>query len=107
MEYRIQYVNRKIKGGYIGMNSEASKQLNIPFKHKRPKHTIVIYKKVPHSVREATIRHEQAEKYFVKEKHLNRKMSHYNALRFENVNKPFPKKNIKKELKKMGFKIKR
>jgi len=36
---------------------------------------------------------------------MGRKKSHYNALRFEKMEKPFPTQNIRQELKKMGFKI--
>jgi len=36
---------------------------------------------------------------------MGRKKSHYNALRFEKLDKPFPQENIRRELKNMGFKI--
>jgi len=103
MKYKIEYTNKKLKGGYIGMNNEAAKQLHVPFRHKCPEHTVVIFRKVPHSVRTNTIRHEEAERYFVKDLHMNRKKSHLQALRFENYNKPFPKTQIKYNLEKMGF----
>jgi len=106
MKYKIEYVNKKIKGGYIGLNAEAAKQLHIPFHHKHPEHTILIYKKVPKDVRTTTEHHEMAEEYFVKNLHEGRKESHYNALRFENLNKPFPTNNIKQKLKEMKFKTK-
>ena len=103
MKDKIEYSNKKFKGGYIGMNEEAAKQLHIPFKHKHPEHTIEIYHKLPHDVRYTTIRHEEAEEYFVKNLHKNRQQSHAMALRFENRKVPFPKTNIKYNLKKMGF----
>ena len=103
MKTKIQYTNKKFKGGYVGMNDEAAKQLHIPFRHSCPAHTVVIFKKEPHDVRYTTIRHEEAERYFVKDMHKNRKQSHLMALRFENYNKPFPKTQIKYNLKKMGF----
>lgn len=43
------------------MNSEAARQLKIPFKHKQPKHTIVIYDKSSKGVKRTTIEHEKAE----------------------------------------------
>lgn len=105
MKYKIKYTQKKFKGGYIGMNSEAARQLKIPFKHKQPKHTIVIYDKSSKGVKRTTIEHEKAESYFVRALGMSRKKSHYNALRFENLGKPFPQENIRRELKSMGFKI--
>ena len=105
MKYKIKYTQKKIKGGYIGMNSEAARQLKIPFKHKKPKHTIVIYDKLSKGVKRTTIEHEKAESYFVRALGMGRKKSHYNALRFEKLDKPFPQENIRRELKNMGFKI--
>ena len=104
MKTKIEYVKKKLKYGFIGMNKNAAKVHHIPYKHKQPEHTIIVYKKVSKPVRVATIRHEEMERYLMK-KHLSYKKAHYNALRFENLNKPFPKTNIKQKLKKMGFKV--
>jgi hypothetical protein len=106
MKYKIQYVKNKLKGGYIGMNAEAAKQLNIPFKHKSPQHTLVIYNGVSKAIQKTTINHEKAERYFVSILNMRRKKSHYNALRFENLGIPFPSTNIKSKLKEVNFKIK-
>jgi hypothetical protein len=104
MKTNIEYIKKKIKGGYIGMNLEASKQLHLPYKHKHPEHTILVYHDVPKDVRVATIRHEEAERYAVRCLHKNRKNSHNFALKFENKNKPFPQNDIKRKLKQMGVK---
>ncbi len=87
------------------MNSEAARQLKIPFKHKHPVHTILIYSKVPKDVRRATEHHEEAEEYFMRTLHMRYHRAHNNALRFEKLEKPFPKKDIKRRLKEMNFKI--
>ena len=105
MEYQIQYKKKKDKYGFIGMNKYASKAHNIPYNHKKPAHTLTVYKKVPHSVRVATINHEKCEAYLMKNKHMSYRKAHYNALRFENTGKPFPKTRIKENLKKMGFRV--
>lgn len=106
MKYKIEYVKKKIKpGNYIGMNSHAAKQLGIPFNHKSPEHTLVIYAGVSKAIQKTTINHEKAERYFVSVLHMRRKKSHYNALRFENLDIPFPSTNIKKKLKEVNFKI--
>lgn len=103
MKYKVQYVKNKLRGGYIGLNYGASKQLHIPFKHKHPKHTILIYHNIPHNVRQTTIAHEKAESYAIKCLKMNREKSHKLALRFETLGKPFPTYNIKQNLTRMGF----
>lgn len=106
MKTQIQYVNKKIKpGNWIGMNVNASKKLHVPFKHKHPEHTIEIYRRMPKDVRVATEHHEEMESYLMNSKHYKYPKAHNVALRFENMDKPFPKKNIKENLDKMGFNI--
>ena len=107
MKYKIEY-KKKIPYGYIGMNKYAAKPHHIVWNHKKhPEHTIEIKKGLPHSVKVATIRHEEIEEYLMKNKHMGYHKAHSNALRFENYNKPFPNTRIKEKLKKMGFRIKK
>lgn len=105
MKTKIQYTKKKMKYGFIGMNVEAARAHKIPFKHKHPEHTILIYKKEPKDVRVATERHEEMESYLMRTKHFPYKRAHKNALRFENFNIPFPKKDIKRKLKEVHFRI--
>lgn len=92
MKTKIEYTNKKLKYGFIGMNKEAAKAHHIPFKHKNPEHTIIVYQKVPKDVRVATIRHEEMERYLMHTKHYNYHKAHNLALNFEKLNKPFPSK---------------
>lgn len=101
MKEKIEY-RKKIEKGYIGMNKFAAKSLHIPFKHNE--HTIEIKKDLPKKVRVHTIRHEEAEEYYMKNKHYSYHQAHKKALEFEKLNKPFPKTHIKQKLKKMNFK---
>jgi len=103
MKYKIEYVKRKLKNGYIGMNKQASAKLKVPFKHKHPEHTIVIYKNEPKKVRVHTIRHEKIEEYLIRNKHYSYHKAHHLALKFEQLDKPFPRKDIKRKLIKWGI----
>jgi len=107
MKTKIDYINKKTKFGFIGMNEEAAKAHNIPWKHKKhPEETIEIYKHMPKDFRTTTEHHEEIERYLMKSKHEKYHEAHANALRFENLNIPFPTKNIKQKLKEEHFKIK-
>lgn len=107
MKFQIQYINKKKKYGFIGMNDSSHKHCKVEWNHKKhPEHTIEVYKKLPKEVRVATIRHEMCEKYLENTKHQGYHQAHANALRFEELDKPFPTDRIKERLKKMGFKIK-
>jgi len=103
MRYQIEYKDKKTKYGFIGMNKFAALAHKILYKHKHPEHVLEIYGKVPKKVRLHTIRHEMAEEYFMKNKKYPYKKAHKLALKFEELNKPFPKTNIKRKLKEMGF----
>lgn len=104
MKPKIQYISKKKKGGYIGMNARASRSLKIEeHRRKHPEHTIQVYKKMSHKQKVNTIRHEEAEYYFMKNKHYSYKKAHQKAIEFEKLNIPFPKKNVKRELVKIGF----
>jgi len=103
MKYTINYKNKKMKYGFIGMNKFASDAHDMEYKHKHPEHTIEVYKKVPKKVRLDTIHHEEMEEYLMKNRHFSYHKAHAIALRFEKLNKPFPKKNIKAILKKWEF----
>jgi hypothetical protein len=106
MKTQIQYINKKTKFGFIGMNDSASKTHNIKWNHKKhPEHTIEIYKNVPKDVRVATIAHEKMEKYLMNTQHQRYKRAHKNALRFEELDIPFPSTNIKQKLKQVNFDI--
>ena len=103
MKYQIDYKNKKIKYGFIGMNKFAAKVHGILYKHKHPEHVLEIYKKVPKKVRLHTIHHEMAEEYYMKNRKYSYSKAHKIALKFEKLNKPFPRTNIKRKLKEMGF----
>lgn len=108
MKYKIE-TKKYIEGNYIGMNSFASKSTQhyhhkkIPFNHKHPEHIIEIKKDLPKKVRLDTIHHEESEEYLMKNKHYPYHKAHKMALKYEKLNKPFPTKNIKSNLIKMGF----
>ena len=66
MKYRIEYVKKPIgkdgKGNvYVGMNAQAARELHVPFNHKKPTHTIVVYKNQSKTERLKTILHEKVE----------------------------------------------
>lgn len=103
MNYEIEEEKKKEKFGFIGMNKFAAKAHGIGWPKKHGEHLIRIYKDVPHSVRLHTIRHEECEEYFMKNFHYNYQQAHKMALRFEKYEKPFPKKNARNELKKIGL----
>lgn len=106
MKFKIQYINKKTKNGFIGVNESAHKHCKTEWNHKKhPEHTIEVYKNVPKNVRLATIHHEEMEKYLMNTKHQRYKKAHYNALRFENLDIPFPSTNIKQKLKEVNFDI--
>lgn len=103
--YRINYEKRirGMKGGYMGMNSYAAKSKGLDFKVKKPYHTIMVLKNLPKKVRVSTERHERVEKWLMKNNHWNYKLAHEHALEFEKMNKPFPRKNTRNNLIKMGL----
>lgn len=107
MKTKIEYIDKKTKFGFIGMNREAAKEHHIKWNHKKhPEETIEIYKHMPKDVKIATLHHEQMERYLMKNKHFSYHKAHKNALRFENLDIPFPSTNIKKRLKEVNFDIK-
>lgn len=84
MKTRIQYVKNKIMpGGYVGMNSRAARSLRIPFYHKKPEHTIVIWKGLNKNEKEHTIKHERIELDLMKRKHYSYQKAHKIALKEE------------------------
>lgn len=106
MKYKIEYVKNKVKGGWIGMNKFASAEHGLPYFHKHPEHTLVIYKKVPHDVRTTTIKHEKVEEYLMKDKHMHYHPAHDIALKYEEdprrinaIIKDLNKKYMKKKCK--------
>ncbi len=103
MKYEIEERKEKEKYGFIGMNIFAARAHGINWPKKHGQHVIRIYKKVPKSVRLHTIRHEECEQYFMKNFHYSYHDAHQLALKFEKYEKPFPKKNIKRELEKIGL----
>lgn len=104
MKTNIEYIKKKTKYGFIGMNNDAAKSHHIPYKHKHPEHTILVYRNVPKDVRVNTIRHEEMERYLMHKKHYDYKHAHKLALKFEDLKRPFPSSNIKQRLKQMGAK---
>ncbi len=114
MKTQIQYINKKEKYGFIGMNEFASKAHNIEWKHKKhPEQTIEIYKKSSHAVRVQTLKHERIEMYVMKKLLAKRysmkeayEIAHYKfALVYESVNKPMSSimKLVNIKLKKLGY----
>lgn len=107
MKTKIEYIKHKTKYGFIGMNADAAHSHSINWNHKKhPEHTIEIYKNVPKKIRVHTIRHEEMEQYLMHNKHYSYHKAHNLALKFEKLNKPFPKNNIKRNLIKIGAKTK-
>lgn len=103
MKYKIEEEKKKEKFGFIGMNAFAAKAHGIKWTKKHPEHLIKIYKKVSKGVRLHTIRHEECEEYFMKNYGYSYHKAHQLALKFEKCEKPFPKRNIKKELEIIGL----
>jgi hypothetical protein len=56
---KVKFVGKKFKGGFVGMNYFAAKELKIPFPYK--KETVVIWKRLPPKAIVHTIAHERAE----------------------------------------------
>lgn len=103
-KYEVEKLTKKSeKAGYIGMNRFAAKSLRLPFKHKHPEHTIEVAEGLDKDLRMRTIRHEETEEYFMKNKHYSYKKAHKLALKFERKHMPFPRKNTKNVLKKIGL----
>ena len=102
MKFKIEN-RRNIPEGYIGLNFEANKTLKFPYPQKHPEHTILIKSNLPKQVRIHTERHEEIEEYLIKNKHYPYHKAHKLALKFETYNIPFPKKNEKRELIKIGL----
>jgi len=103
-KYIVKKIGKEAKrAGYVGMNKFAAKSLHFPFKHKHPEHTIEVKPGVSKKYRQRIIHHEETEEYFMKNKKYNYKKADALAQRFEKEHKPFPSKNTKKEMKKIGF----
>lgn len=80
---KVAEVEHKIKGGYIGLNMEAAKQLGI--KTNIPYNEIVRFKGSPKWQKEETTRHELIEEHAVRYGRLCRHDSHLLALAFEDT----------------------
>ena len=103
-KYIVERLGKEAKkAGYIGMNKFAAKSLHFPFKHKHPEHTIEVKDGLSKNLRLRTIRHEQAESYFMKNRKYNYKKADALAQKFEKEHRPFPKKDTKRILKRIGF----
>ena len=108
MKYKIEYVKKPIMpGGYIGMNKRAANStehyshLKIPFKQNE--NVIRVLHSLPSHIRKHTIRHEETELYFMKNKGMDYHKAHALALKFEKKEMPFPKKDIERKLKQIGL----
>ena len=100
----IQKISKKSKkAGYIGMNAFAAKALHLPFRHRHPEHTIEVDPALDNKWRTRTIHHEETEEYFMKNRHYPYRRAHRLANKFEWKRMPFPSKNIKRILKKIGL----
>ena len=96
MKFKIEYVKNKIHpGGWIGMNSDAARELKVPFHHKH-KNVIEIYTGVPKNVYKTTEKHEEIE-YSMMQKGLKYHPAHKLALKYEQD--PGRIKNILKKIK--------
>jgi hypothetical protein len=103
-KYKVEKISKEsAKATYIGMNKFAAKSLHLPFRHKHPEHVIEVKPGLSKNLRLRTIHHEETEEYFMKNKHYNYKKADALAQKFEKEHMPFPKKNTKKVLKKIGF----
>jgi len=103
-KYIVEKISKEAKkAGYVGMNKFAAKSLHFPFKHKHPEHTIEVKEGLSDNMRLRTIHHEETEEYFMKNKKYNYKKADALAQKFEKEHKPFPRKNIKRIMKKIGF----
>jgi hypothetical protein len=110
MKVVIKY-KKKIPYGYVGMNKLASKLHHISWKYKKhPEHIIEIKKGLPKKIRKHTENHEKYEifrmKELIKKGYSSKKayhIAHPEALKFEQLDKPFPRKDIKRKLIKWGI----
>lgn len=101
-KYKVAKLSKEsAKAGYVGMNKFAAKSLGFPFKHNE--HTVEVKPRVSKKYRQTIIHHEETEEYFMKNKHYPYKKADALALKFEKEKMPFPGKNTKKVLKKIGF----
>ena len=103
MNTKISYRKNVATPYWYGMNFSAAKSKKIKYNYKKPAHTILVKKDLPKNVRVNTIRHEQAEGYLMRVKKLPYSRAHKKALKFEKLEKPFPKKNIQRKLKSLGI----
>ena len=83
------------------MNKFAAKSLGFPFRHNE--HVVEVKLGYTKKYRDRIIHHEETEEYFMKNKHYPYKKADALAQKFEKEYKPFPSKNTKKVLKKIGF----
>ena len=102
--YIIEKLGKKAtKAGYVGMNAFAAKALGFPFRHKHPEHTIEVKPGYNDTYRKRIIHHEETEEYFMKNRKYPYKKAHKLANKFEVKHIPFPAKNTKETLKKLGI----
>ena len=71
------------------MNAKAAKELKIPFKHKNPARTIVIWSGLNKKERISTIQHEKYESHLMKNG-MRYKTAHKRTLKFEKKNLLYP-----------------
>jgi len=84
-QIKIATVPQKIKGGYVGMNEPARRQLHIP--GKLPYGEVVLWSGEHGAVKAHTIEHELIEEHLVRYGHLPRPEAHRVALKFERTRK--------------------
>ena len=91
------------KAGYVGMNAFAAKALGFPYRHKHPEHVVEVKRGYTDAYEKRIIHHEETEEYFMKNKKYPYKKAHKLANKFELKHQPFPAKNTKATLKKLGI----
>ncbi len=79
--YKVREV-RSIKGGFIGMNPHAARQLGMPYKNGK---TVEVVSSLPKKEKKLTIQHEIDEDRLIKRHKLHYKTAHKKATRLERL----------------------
>jgi hypothetical protein len=104
-KYKVEKLEPEAaKATYVGMNKFAAKALGFPWRHKKKsEHVIEVKPGFTDKYRKRIIHHEETEEYFMKNKHYKYKKADALAQKYEKEYKPFPRKNTKRAMEKIGF----
>ncbi|HTZ41775.1 MAG TPA: hypothetical protein VMC07_01030 [Candidatus Omnitrophota bacterium] len=103
-KYKVEKLSKEAtKAGYVGMNKFAAKSLGFPWRHKKAEHVVEVKPGYTENYRKRIIHHEETEEYFMKNRKYKYKKAHNLANKFEAKHKPFPSRNTKRVLKKIGI----